>query len=333
MDDEFYMKLALNRAWDYQLLTYPNPSVGALVLYRGEIVAIEAHTKAGNTHAEPKALLRAYETITKKRSGIDIEDAKSVDGFLRSLPKGFFGECKLYITLEPCSHIGKTPSCAKLIEYLKPKMVIVAHKDPISSHSGGIDILKKSNIETKTDVCTEEAYNLLEPFIIWQKRAFVLFKLAQTLNGKIGGGYISSKESLTDVHKLRSVCDRLVIGGNTVRTDRPKLDCRYTKSKAPDITIYSNQNIFDKDIPLFKIEDREVEVSDRLEDIYKKPSFILVEGGEGMLKALQKSIDWLLLYQAPKLTTNTLSYNIEQKLKFLHHSGVETDIKIWSRFE
>ncbi len=104
---------------------------------------------------------------------------------------------------------------------------------------------------------------LIEPFLIWQERAFVLFKIAQTANGKIGGGYLSSKESLEHVHQLRLACDYMVIGGNTVRVDRPTLDCRFIEAKAPDIVIYSKQKDFDREIPLFKVKDREVNIVNR----------------------------------------------------------------------
>lgn len=172
--------------------------------------------------------------------------------------------------------------------------------------------------------------SLIEPFMIWQKRAFVLFKLAQTSNGRIGGGYLSSQASLTHVHQLRGVCDTLLIGGNTVRIDRPTLDCRFTSGKAPDIQIYSKKDNFDREIPLFAIPNRKVEVTNNL-DFLDKPSFVMVEGGEGMLEALKEKIDWMLLYQTPKLSTNTLTYNTTMNLTFLHTAKNDVDIMIWSK--
>ncbi len=330
MDDAFCMQLALDEAWKYQLLTYPNPAVGAVVVQNGAILAVEAHQKAGTSHAEVLALLSAYETLSKTTIYFDRFDAQKAHAFLLNLPKGFFSQCSIYVTLEPCAHSGKTPSCASLLSQLGVKEVIIGTKDPVKGHDNGAQIVAKHSIKVRVEVLEDACKALIEPFLIWQKRAFVLFKLAQTTNGRIGGGYLSSQESLQHVHRLRGVCDRLLIGGNTVRTDRPTLDCRFTGEVAPDITIYSQEKRFDNTIPLFAVPQRTVDISDRL-DFLRQPSFVLVEGGEGMLKALKDRIDWMLFYQTPKLSTNELSYNIDMNLAFLHQESVGVDLMIWSR--
>jgi diaminohydroxyphosphoribosylaminopyrimidine deaminase/5-amino-6-(5-phosphoribosylamino)uracil reductase len=333
IDDSFFMNLALKEAWKYQLLTYPNPAVGAVVLENKKILAIQAHQKAGNSHAEVLALLKAYEVKSKKKIDFNRNDAKLAHKFLLSLERDFFKDFEIFITLEPCSHAGKTPSCALLLSKIKPKRVVIGAIDPISSHSGGVKILKEAKILTKL-LLLQEAKDLLEPFKIWQKRAFVIFKLAQSLNGKIGGGYLSSKESLIHVHKIREVIDKLIIGGNTVRVDRPKLDCRFINSKkAPDIIIFSKEKEFDKTIPLFNVSERKVEITQNLDEIFAKPSLLLVEGGGNTLKALREKLDWFLLYLTPKLSENEISYNLDQNIRFLHQEKIGKDLLIWSRFE
>jgi len=326
MNDEFFMQLALNKAWEYQGLTYPNPAVGAIITLNGKILAIEAHQKAGTSHAEVLALLKGYESLSQTTINFDIFDAKKAHQFLLNLPPKFFSECMIYVTLEPCSHKGKTPSCASLLQSLNLSKVVIGMKDPIEGHDGGMERLENASV----GVLEEECKALIEPFLIWQKRAFVLFKLAQTSNGRIGGGYLSSKVSLTHVHQLRKVCDTLLIGGNTVRVDRPTLDCRFTEDKAPNVMIYSKQDDFDRDIPLFSIKNREVNIGDNL-DFLSKPSFVMVEGGEGMLNALQEKIDWMLIYQTPKLSSNNLIYNTTMNLQFLHQAKKDVDLMIWSR--
>ncbi len=326
MTDEFYMQLALNKAWEYQGLSYPNPAVGAVVTMEGKILAIEAHQKSGTSHAEVLALISAYSTMQRSKIDFDPTDAHLSHEFLLSLPKNFFSKCTIYVTLEPCSHQGKTPSCASLLVNLSLKEVIIGIKDPIVGHDGGADRLNNVSIGILEEKCLE----LIEPFLIWQKRAFVLFKIAQTTNGRIGGGYLSSQDSLTHVHQLREVCDTLLIGGNTVRVDRPTLDCRFTEGKAPNVKIYAKEDNFDRDIQLFGIENRDIEIVDNL-DFLDKPSFILVEGGEGMLEALKDKIDWMLIYQTPKLSTNNLTYNTSMNLNFLHQSKKDIDLMIWSR--
>ncbi|MEN8726380.1 MAG: bifunctional diaminohydroxyphosphoribosylaminopyrimidine deaminase/5-amino-6-(5-phosphoribosylamino)uracil reductase RibD [Sulfurovum sp.] len=326
MRDEFYMQLALDKAWEYQGLTYPNPAVGAVVTLDGNILAIAAHQKAGTSHAEVLALLSAYETLSNLQLDFDPNDAQKAHTFLLSLPKDFFNDCSIYVTLEPCSHEGKTPSCASLLQSLALSRVVIGIEDPIEGHDGGMKKLENARV----GILEEECRALIEPFMIWQKRAFVLFKLAQTVNGRIGGGYLSSKASLTHVHQLREVCDTLFIGGNTVREDRPTLDCRFIKAKAPTVKIYAKEDNFDRDIPLFGIENRDVEIINTL-DFLDRPSFVLVEGGEGMLEALKEKIDWMLIYQTPKLSTNNLTYNTTMNLHFLHQNKKDIDLMIWSR--
>ena len=326
MNNEFYMQLALNKAWGYQGLTYPNPAVGAVVTMEGKILAIEAHQKAGTSHAEVLALLSAYETLSKTTLDFDPKDAQKAYIFLLSLPKDFFSQCSIYVTLEPCSHEGKTPSCASLLSSLQLSKVVIGTNDPIVGHDGGMSLLKNVSV----GILEVECKALLEPFMIWQKRAFVLFKIAQTSNGRIGGGYLSSKASLTHVHQLREVCDTLLIGGNTVRVDRPTLDCRFTEGKAPNINIYTREDNLDRNIPLFSVPNREVGIINDL-SFLSNPSFVMVEGGEGMLQALEKKIDWLLIYQTPKLSGNNLIYNTSINLNFLHQSKRDVDLMIWSR--
>ena len=324
--DEIYMQLALNKAWEYQGLTYPNPAVGATVTHRGRLVSVEAHQKAGTSHAEVLALLAAYENISHQKIDFDRYDAGKAHAFLLSLPQKFFSECTIYVTLEPCSHQGKTPSCAALLESLHLLRVVIGTKDPVIGHDAGAKKLENVSF----GVLEEQCHTLLEPFLIWQNRAFVLFKLAQTSNGRIGGGYLSSQASLKHVHQLREVCNNLLIGGNTVRVDRPTLDCRFTGGKAPNIIIYSKKKIFDKEIALFSVEEREVTITGDLAFL-DTPSFVLVEGGEGMLNALKEKIDWMLIYQTPKLSANNLTYNTTMNLQFLHQATKDVDLMIWSR--
>ncbi|GIT98533.1 bifunctional diaminohydroxyphosphoribosylaminopyrimidine deaminase/5-amino-6-(5-phosphoribosylamino)uracil reductase RibD [Sulfurovum sp. TSL1] len=326
MRDEFYMQLALDKAWEYQGLTYPNPAVGAVVTLEGNILAIEAHQKAGSSHAEVLALLSAYETLSNRSVDFDPCDSHKAHAFLLTLPKDFFAQCTIYVTLEPCSHEGKTPSCASLLQSLALRRVVIGTEDPIEGHGGGMKRLGNASVGVLKEACQA----LIESFLLWQKRAFVLFKLAQTTNGRIGGGYLSSQASLTHVHQLREVCDTLLIGGNTVREDRPTLDCRFIQAQAPDVKIYTKEDNFDRDIPLFTVEKRRVEIIHTL-DFLEQPSFVLVEGGEGMLNALKEKIDWMLIYQTPKLSTNNLTYNTTMNLQFLHQDKKDVDLMIWSK--
>jgi len=186
--------------------------------FKNAEVFISAHKKAGTPHAEVNALFDAFKFFNKTPN---ITDPFEIHNFLIKNHNNFFKDAEVFVTLEPCSHIGKTPSCAMLLKHIKPKSVTIGIKDPIKDHSGGVEILKSANIKVNL-LNDKRCLDLIEPFIKWQKR-FIFFKLATTLNGVITGGYISSNKALDWVHNVRDKIDLLVIGGNTVRIDKPTL--------------------------------------------------------------------------------------------------------------
>jgi diaminohydroxyphosphoribosylaminopyrimidine deaminase/5-amino-6-(5-phosphoribosylamino)uracil reductase len=100
------------------------------------------------------------------------------------------------------------------------------------------------------------------------------------------------------VHRLRDCCDLLVIGGNTVRVDRPLLDARLCEGKAPDVLIYSRSQHFDATIPLFGVPAREVFVENHLKRI-ENHALVMIEGGQGMLDAVREDVQWYLIFRSP----------------------------------
>ena len=324
INDDFYMKLAIDEAWKYQLLTYPNPAVGCVVVKDGKLLSIEAHKEAGEAHAEVNALKAAYlkefpnSVLKTKRTSFDIHD------YLIKNHNDFFNDCEIYVTLEPCNHVGKTPSCANLLKILKPKRVIISVKDPNIVASGGIQTLSEANIDLTIGVLEKEGQNLILPFISWQNKSCIFFKMAQTLNGSIDGK-ISSNSALAYVHTIRDKIDLLVIGGNTVRTDKPTLDARYIAGKAPDVFIYSKNKIFDNNIPLFKIPNRKVTISD---DLFKllDYKFIMIEGIYTLLDKLKERIDFLVLIVSPKIRDgkNCLD-KIDLDFEIMHENFIGED--------
>jgi diaminohydroxyphosphoribosylaminopyrimidine deaminase/5-amino-6-(5-phosphoribosylamino)uracil reductase len=305
------LDLAINEAWKYQFLTYPNPAVGAAIIVNNELF-VSAHKKAGEPHAEVNVLWEAFRAFYNVP---DLKNSYEIHEYLIKYHNGFFKDAKMYVTLEPCSHVGKTPSCANLLSILKPKSVVIGWLDPIKEHGGGVEILKKAGVEIKV-LNDKRCYDLIEPFVKWTKDKFVFFKLAQSFNGVIGGGYISSEESLNWVHKVRDKIDLLVIGGNTVRIDRPTLDSRRVNGKAPDILIYSKKKSFDRDIPLFGIKNRRVFIEDNLERLndYK---FIMIEGGERLYNELKNLIDWKVFVLTPKIF-DRINYKGKDEFEILH---------------
>lgn len=322
INDEFFMKLALDEAWKYQLLTYPNPAVGCVVVKgESEILSIEAHKEAGSAHAEVNALkaalLKYYPNDIIKTKN----KSKEIHEYIINNHKDFFNDCQIYVTLEPCNHIGKTPACANLLKAIKPKRVIIAHEDINKDAAGGIKSLKESNIELSIGCMKKEAYDLLYPFIKWNSGSFIFYKMAQTLNGSIDG-QISQNRAKAYVHALRDKCDLMLIGGNTVRTDRPTLDARYIAGRAPNVMIYSKNKIFDKKIPLFHIPNREVIISD---DLFKLLDYklVMVEGTYTLLDTLKEKLDYIILIVNPKIKKGLNALNeIDLDFEIVHENYI-----------
>jgi diaminohydroxyphosphoribosylaminopyrimidine deaminase/5-amino-6-(5-phosphoribosylamino)uracil reductase len=308
---ELIFDLILKEAWKYQFLTYPNPAVGAAVIVNNRLF-VSAHKKAGTPHAEINAIWKAFCAFYDAPK---LNDSFEIHQFLIKNHNNFFKNAEVFVTLEPCAHIGKTPSCANLLRHLKPKRVYIGWRDPIKSHSGGVEILKNAGIDVKI-LNDKRCFDLIEPFIKWSESKFIFFKLALSLNGVISGGYISSESSLNWVHKVRDKIDLLVIGGNTVRTDKPTLDSRRVKGKAPDVLIYSKTKEFDKTIPLFNVKNRKVFIEDSLKGI-DEYNFIMIEGGEGMYKEIKDLVDWKVFIITPKFF-NRFNFKAKDEFDILH---------------
>lgn len=298
--DESLMRHALNEAWKYQALTFPNPSVGAVISNdKGEILGVGAHQKAGTPHAEVLALKNAYRLLSNDTRIDTIEDATALHAFLSEHHQDYFHSLSLHVTLEPCHHYGKTPPCSKLIHTLGLKRVVIGSVDESEKAKGGSTFLENEGIQIERG-CLEEACNmLLTPFTYKENhKPFVFFKLALSANGVATGGLISSEASRVMVHRLRDRCDLLVIGGNTVRVDRPRLDARLCEGKAPDVLIYSRSDDFDRTIPLFGVHTREVYVENHLKRV-QEHALVMIEGGQGMLDAVCKEVQWYLVFRSP----------------------------------
>ena len=331
IDPKFYMKMALDEAWKYQGLTYPNPAVGCAVLSsQNEILSVEAHKYAGGPHAEVEALKSAYFRLTNDPKILDIHESSLIHGYLLLHHNNCFKGSTLFTTLEPCSHIGKTPSCASLISKLGIKKLFIGSLDSNPEASGGVQIVKNAGIDVERAVLAKECAELLKPFELWKKEKFVFFKWAQRLNGTTDGGVISSVKSRTLVHSMRDVCDLLVIGGNTVRIDRPTLDARLVGGRAPDVLIYSRSKEFDKTIPLFGVKGRKVVISDDF-SLIKEYKNIMIEGSQKMFELSMQLTDHYLCFIAPSIGGETNFNGIDSKFEILNIQKDEQDIIMWMK--
>lgn len=333
MDESFYLRLAENEAWKYQGLTYPNPAVGCCVVSAcGKILAVEAHHKAGFAHAEVNALAKAYIQLTQDETILELLSSHEIHSYLLKNHNNIFEKCTLYVTLEPCSNEGKTPSCALLIQALGIEEVVIASPDSNPQMAEGSKLLKKHRF-----LPSKSSDALITPFNLWQDERFVTFKWAQRLDGTIdatedGDKIVSSKTSREFVHKMRDVSDLIVIGGNTVREDRPTLDARMVAGKAPDLLIYSRKKDFDRTIPLFSVEGREVIISDSL-DIVQKYSNVLIEGGPNMFEVTKDIVDYYLCFVSLKSGGKMPFIKDAAAFELLHQYHNGYDNVMWLKLE
>ena len=328
VDDNFYMDLCLKQAYKYQGLTYPNPAVGSLILDdNGKLIAISAHREAGQAHAELNVISKALEILGDKNIA-KINSASDKHQYIIDNHNNQFKNFTIYVTLEPCNHTGSTPPCSLLIKTLGFKKVIIGSMDLNKDASGGAKLLEDSGTEVVKGVLQKECDQLIEPSKKWQKNEpYIFFKLAITKNGVYTGGTISSLDSRRHVHKLREKIDLLVIGGNTVRIDRPTLDSRLSGGRPPDVLIYSKRDDFDTQIPLFKVKGRKVFVENSL-DMLKNYHFIMIEGADAMMKETTDIVDHYLIFTAPNFKTGK-TIQLDLKLKNLYKSQNETDSIEW----
>jgi diaminohydroxyphosphoribosylaminopyrimidine deaminase / 5-amino-6-(5-phosphoribosylamino)uracil reductase len=204
--DAFYMARAIQLARRGRYTTDPNPRVGC-VLVRDDVIIGEGwHVKAGLGHAEVEALK-------------NVRDAQGATA---------------YVTLEPCSHYGKTPPCCDALIKAGVRRVVVAMQDPNPLVAGrGLEKLKAAGVEVSCGVLQNDAYLLNRGFIkrMTENRPFVRSKLAMSLDGRTAmasgeSQWITSAEARADVHRLRAQSSAILTGINTVLADDPALNAR-----------------------------------------------------------------------------------------------------------
>lgn len=207
LDDEAYMRMALQMAEQTIGQTGVNPAVGCIVVKDGRIVGLGAHLERGKAHAEVHALNMA---------GLEAEGST------------------VYVTLEPCSHFGQTPPCSDRLIQEKIKRVVVATRDPNPQVAGsGIARLRQHGIQVDVGILEQEARQLNEVFnkYIVTRLPFVTLKTASTLDGKIASRtgdskWITNEAARAFVHALRHRHQAIMVGVGTVIADDPSLTAR-----------------------------------------------------------------------------------------------------------
>ncbi len=307
-NEEFFMQRCIDLAQKGKGRVAPNPVVGSVIVYNGKVIGEGYHERFGSHHAEVNA----------------INNVKD---------KSLLSKCTLYVSLEPCSHFGKTPPCSDLIIKHKIPEVVIGCIDTYSEVSGtGIEKMRNAGIDVEIGIMGKRSRELNKRFFTFheKKRPYIILKWAKSKDGFIAPKdqkepfWMTSKESKKLVHKWRSEEDAILIGRITAEKDNPSLTVREIKGDNPirividkDLKLSENLNLFNsesKTIIFNKIKSYNTSYSNYikinfnnlinniLEELYKQNiQSIIIEGGT---KTLQSFINDNLWDEARIFTAN-----------------------------
>lgn len=232
--EDKFMRRCLDLAARAEGLTYPNPMVGSVVVHEGLIIGEGYHLKAGMPHAEVNAVNSVCD-------------------------KSLLCKSTLYVSLEPCSHAGKTPPCTDFIISNRIPRVVVGTTDTSDKISGkGISLLKEAGCDVITGILEADCRKINRRFFTYheKKRPYIILKWAQSADGYIDikrkintpaeTNWITGKSERVLVHKWRASEQAILVGAGTIRTDNPKLNVRFWNGKDPIRIILSRSGNLDK---------------------------------------------------------------------------------------
>lgn len=296
------MALALVEARKGVGHTAPNPPVGAVVVRDGAYLGAGWHRRAGMPHAEVEAMAAA----------------EAAHG------KGCLAGATVYVTLEPCSTVGKTPACTGGLARAGVSRLVYACTDPNPAHAGAADhIFEEAGIAVRAGVLEKECSGILRPFSKVQRTGlpWVIWKCAMSLDGRITrpegeGQWLSGEESRADVQRMRAEVDAILTSGETVRRDHPALTIRVPellegRDQPWRVVLTARPESLPCEAPLFTDEwkDRTLIRSGGLEETLRELASergvlsVMIEAG-GKLSAAMLSaglVDEAVIYHAPIL--------------------------------
>lgn len=299
--DEKYMRRCLQLASNAVCSAAPNPMVGAVIVHEDRIIGEGYHIRCGGPHAEVNAINSVKNKHLLQRSTI-------------------------YVSLEPCSHYGKTPPCAELIIKMGIPRVVVGCMDPFPLVSGrGVKMLREAGVDVRVGVLENECRRFLRKFITFntEQRPFITLKWAESSDGYIDKSresgspvILSSKISCMAAHKKRAESSAILVGRNTALLDNPSLTTRHWGGPSPVRMLIDREGSLPADLRLFDgsqktvvftcikdypHENVEAEYINRDEDfipailskIYEmKLQSLLVEGGSRLLSSFIEKNLW-----------------------------------------
>ena len=304
MSDGDRLARALELAERGRGTTAPNPVVGAVLVRDGEVVGEGWHERPGGAHAEIAALQAAGDRARGATA---------------------------YVTLEPCAHQGRTPPCADALIEAGVARVVAAVGDPNPLTNGiGFERLRAAGIQV--DLAGGEAEWLArvqnEDYRVWisQRRPFVVYKAAVTLDGRVtvpGSRWVTGEESRRLVHELRATTDAVAVGMGTVRADNPELTARDVAATRQPRRLAFGRGPLPEGSELELLSGPLDEELARLADDGVRS--LLLEGGPTLATAFVKAglVDKLMLFVAPTLAGAGPSYlgELPEPVRLLHGSG------------
>ena len=326
-EHEKYMSRCVHLARNNKSKYYPNPSVGCLIIKNNFIISEGVTSDYGGNHAE-------VNTINNVENKHDLKGST------------------LYVTLEPCSHYGKTPPCVELISRCEISHVVIGTIDISSKVNGnGIKFLRNKGIKVTVGVLEKECKNLHRNFLHFNshKRPYIILKWAQTFDNFIAPlkkphikpFWISCTESRKLVHKWRSEEHAILIGHNTVVSDNPSLTVRHVKGNNPLRIILDDKNSLDRNFNVFNDKSQTLVIDDFLKEINfekficqnlyeNKVQSIIIEGGKKTLDLFIKNNIWdeaRIFTNNLKLIDGLTSPEIEGTIKSKYKVGKD-ELKI-----
>lgn len=303
--DEKYISRCIQLAKNALGKTYPNPMVGCVIVHDGKIIGEGFHLKAGEPHAEVNAIN-------------SVED------------KGLLPKSTIYVSLEPCSHYGKTPPCSDLIIHHNIKNVVIGTQDPFAKVNGlGIKKLLSAGCNLKVGVCEQDCFELNKRFFTFheKQRPYIILKWAESHDGFLSPYtydnfdskapvWLSNSYSKQLVHQWRAEEEAILVGTHTALMDNPELSVRQSSGKNPvrilidkNLRVSSTYKIFNKASKTIVFTQKEKENQDHisyckvdfssnivpqiLKELYKRDiQSLIVEGGQYTLQSFINAQLW-----------------------------------------
>ena len=334
IEDYYYMNLAIEAAKKGLYTTRPNPAVGCVLIKDGLIIGTGFHPKAGQPHAEVFALRNATQSVAAATA---------------------------YVTLEPCSHTGKTPPCAEALIKAQVSRVVIAGLDPNPKVAGrGVRLLLDAGIKVSVGVCTEQAEQLNLGFLksMRTQMPYVRLKIASSLDGRTAmasgeSKWITGSAAREDVQQLRALSGAIITGSQTIIEDNPSLNVRSTQlgvdiEQIPQpkvVVLDRRQRLKGSDYKVLQNEQTLLWADNDLKTLLHSLVVehdihdVLIEAGSKVSGSFIEAglVDELIVYQAPcvlgheaqpMLTMAVDKLSAQRRFKLAHCSQIGTDIKL-----